>query len=66
MPPAREIALVKTAATPTAPAATVPSVATTPAPIVEKLSKPVPAGRTHPPPNESGARKLTNEKRCSE
>ncbi len=38
MPPAREVA----------PAATVPSVATTPAPIVEKLSQPVPAGPTQP------------------
>jgi serine/threonine protein kinase len=41
---------VKTAAMPTAPAATVASVATAPTPVVTQLPKPVPAGRTHPAP----------------
>ncbi|MGA2359484.1 MAG: serine/threonine-protein kinase [Terriglobales bacterium] len=52
MPPAKEVAPVKTAETPAAPAATVPSVATAPAPIGGKLSKKVPAGRTHPSPTK--------------
>jgi serine/threonine protein kinase len=68
LPPAREVAPVKTAAMPTAPTDTVASVATAPTPatptetvssvvtaptpIVEKLSKPVPAGRTHPSPTK--------------
>jgi len=37
------------AAIPTASAAAVSSIAKTPPPVVEKLPKPVPAGRTHPP-----------------
>ena len=49
LPPAGEVA-VKTAATPTDPAAPLPSIAKAPAPIEEKFSKPVPAGRTHPSP----------------
>jgi eukaryotic-like serine/threonine-protein kinase len=54
LPPAREVARVKTAeTTPIAPAATVSSVATPPpTPSVEKLSKRVPAGRIHPPPTK--------------
>ena len=54
LPPAREVAPVKTAATPTAPVDTATSVATAPTPIVEKLSKPVPAGRIHPSPTKVG------------
>src|ERR1035438_1566612 len=68
LPPAREVSRVKTAAVPTAPADTAASVATAPTPatptetvawvvtaptpIVEKLSKPVPAGRTRPSPTK--------------
>ena len=46
--PAATVAAVAAAPTPTVPDATVASVVTAPTPIVEKLSKPVPAGRTHP------------------
>jgi len=52
LPLADEVATHKTAATPTEPAATVPSIAKAPAPVVEKLSKQVPAGRTHPSPTK--------------
>jgi len=52
LPLAGEVAPVKTAATPTEPAATVSSIAKAPAPVVEKLSKQVPAGRTHPSPTK--------------
>ena len=47
-----EVAPLKTAMTPpTAPTANaVASVATTPTPVVKKVPKPVPAGRTYPPP----------------
>ncbi|HLM80226.1 MAG TPA: serine/threonine-protein kinase [Terriglobales bacterium] len=48
LPLAGEVATDKTAATPTDPAAPLTSIAKAPAPIEEKLSKPVPAGRTHP------------------
>jgi serine/threonine-protein kinase len=51
LPLAGKVAPVKTEATPTEPA-TVPSIAKAPAPVVEKLSKPVPAGRTHPSPTK--------------
>ncbi|HEX7424755.1 MAG TPA: serine/threonine-protein kinase [Terriglobales bacterium] len=51
LPLAGEVAPVKTAAMPTAPAASaVASVATVPTPVVTKLPKPVPAGRTYPAP----------------
>jgi hypothetical protein len=46
--PAATVAAVAAAPTPAVPDATVASVVTAPTPIVEKLSKPVPAGRTHP------------------
>jgi len=52
LPLAGEIATHKTAATPTEPAATVSSIAKAPAPVVEKLSEQVPAGRTHPTPTK--------------
>src|SRR5208283_3315727 len=52
LPLAGEVATHKTAAAPTEPAATVPSIAQAPAPIEEKLSKQVPAGRTHPSPTK--------------
>jgi serine/threonine protein kinase len=50
--PAATVASVATAPTPTVPDATVASVVTAPTPIVEKLSKPVPPGRTHPSPTK--------------
>src|SRR5208282_4213962 len=51
LPLAGEGAPVKTApALP--PAATVAPIAKAPAPVVEKLSRPVPAGRTHPSPSK--------------
>src|ERR1039458_1214257 len=52
LPLTAEVAPVKTAATPTAPAETVASVAAAPTPIVEKLSKPSSPGRTYPPPTK--------------
>jgi eukaryotic-like serine/threonine-protein kinase len=63
LPHAEEVAPIKTAATPTAPAAAVASdataptapvasVETAPTPIVEKLSKPARAGRTYPAPTK--------------
>jgi serine/threonine-protein kinase len=50
--PAATVAPVATAPTPTVPDATGASVVTAPTPIVEKLSKPVPAGRIHPSPTK--------------
>jgi serine/threonine-protein kinase len=50
LPIVREVAPVKTAAMPTAPSATVASVATAPTQVVTQLPKPVAAGRTHPAP----------------
>jgi hypothetical protein len=50
--PASAVASVATAPVPTAPDATVARLATAPTPIVEKLSKPVPAGRTYPRPTK--------------
>ena len=52
LPLAGEVATHKTAATPTDPAAPLPSIAKAPAPVVEKPSKQVPAGRTHPSPTK--------------
>jgi serine/threonine-protein kinase len=51
LPLAGEDAPVKAAAT-LPPAATVAPIAKAPAPVVEKLSQPVPAGRTHPSPTK--------------
>ncbi|MGC2516087.1 MAG: hypothetical protein WA383_16300, partial [Terriglobales bacterium] len=53
LPLAGEVAPVKTAPTPAAPAASaVASLAKAPVPIEGKLPKPAPAGRTHPPPTK--------------
>jgi serine/threonine-protein kinase len=53
LPPSREVAPVKTVSTPITPAASaVASLATAPAPTVEKLSKPVVKRQPSPPPTK--------------